>query len=103
MVEIGMAIDENGLRAELGRGAQRHGGVHAKLAGRVRCCGDHAALVALAAHHDGFSLERGVEELFHGDEKGVHIDVEDQALHMVEDTIGMKVVSMNLWPSFSIL
>ena len=34
-IAIGMAVDEDGLRAKLGCGAQRHGGVHAKLAGFV--------------------------------------------------------------------
>ena len=48
-VAVGMAVDENGLRAELGGGAQRHGGMHAEFAGLVGCRGDHAALVGPAA------------------------------------------------------
>ena len=71
-----MAFDENGLRAEFVRRAQRHGGVNAELAGFVGGRGDHAALVALAAHHDGFAFERGIEQLFHRHEKRVHVDME---------------------------
>ena len=77
-IAVGMAVHEDGLRAKLGRGAQRHGGVHAELAGFVRCRGNHAALVALSAHDYGFSLQFRIEQLFHGHEEGVHIDVEDR-------------------------
>jgi hypothetical protein len=51
-----------------------------ELAGFVGCCGNHAALVALSANDHGFPLELGIEQLFHGDEEGVHIDVEDRSL-----------------------
>ena len=77
-IAIRMAVHEDGLRAELGRGAQRHGGVHAKLAGLVRGGGNHAALVALPAHDYRFPLQLGIEQFFHGHKKGVHIDVEDR-------------------------
>ena len=47
-----------------------------ELAGCVGRCRYDAALVSLAADHHGFADERRVEELFHGDEEGVHVDVE---------------------------
>ena len=55
-IAVGMAVHEDGLRTQLGRGAQRHGGVHAKLAGFVRRRGNHAALVALSSHDDCLCL-----------------------------------------------
>ena len=58
-IALGMAIDENRLRAHLGRGAQRHGGMHAEFARLVGGGGDHAALVALSADDDGFAFQRG--------------------------------------------
>ena len=63
----------------LGGGAQRHGGVDAELARFVRGGRNHAALVALSANDHRFAFQRGIEEFFHGDEEGVHIDVEDGA------------------------
>ena len=71
-----MAVDEDGLRAELVGGAQRHGGMHAEFARGVGCGGDDAALVGPAADDHGLAFERGIEELFHGHEERVHVDVE---------------------------
>ena len=53
--------------------------MHAKFACGVRCRRDNAAFVALPSHDYGLAFERRVEELFHGDEEGVHIDVENGA------------------------
>ncbi len=53
--------------------------MHSELARRIGGRGDHAALVALAADHDGFPFQRRIVELFHRDEEGVHVDVEDGA------------------------
>jgi hypothetical protein len=78
-VTVGMSIDENRLRAELGRGAQGHGGVDSELAGGVGGGGDYAAFVALSADDDGLAFQGGIEEFFHRDEEGVHVDVEDGA------------------------
>ena len=72
----GVAVDEDGLRAEAGGGAQRHGGVDSELARGIGRGRDDAALVGLSADDDGLADERGVEELFDGDEEGVHVDVE---------------------------
>ena len=60
-------------------GAQRHRRMHAEFPGLIGRRGDDAALVALPANDDSFAFQRGIEELFHGDEEGVHIDVEDGA------------------------
>ena len=57
-IALGMSVDENGLRTELGRGAQRHGRVHAELARRIRCGGDYAAFVALSADDHGLAFQR---------------------------------------------
>jgi hypothetical protein len=78
-IALGMAIHKNRLRTEFRRGAQRHGRVHAKLARRVGGCRDHAALVALPAHYYRLAFQRWVKQFLHGDEEGVHIDVEDGA------------------------
>jgi hypothetical protein len=59
-VAVGVAFDEDGLRAEFVGCAQRHGGMDAELAGGVRSGGDDAALVGAAADHDGLAAERGV-------------------------------------------
>src|SRR3954447_7646694 len=60
--------------------------MHAKLPGFVGCCGNHSTLVALSADDHGFSFELGIEQLFHGDEEGVHIDVEDRSLESAHET-----------------
>ena len=75
-VALRVAVDENGLRAKLVRRAQRQGRVDAELARRVGCRRDHAALVGPAAHHHRLALERRIEQFFHGDKEGVHIQVE---------------------------
>ena len=74
-----MSVDEDGVRTLLGRSAQRHGGMHSELARFIRCRRDHAALVPLSADHDRLAFQRRIEQFFHRDEEGVHIDVEDGA------------------------
>src|SRR6478609_3196744 len=54
--------------------------MHSEFAGFVGCCGNHAALVPLSADHYGFSFQFRIEQLFHGDEEGVHINVKDSSL-----------------------
>ena len=76
-IATGMTAYEDGMRTQFGCGSQRHGGVHAKFASLIRCRGDHTPLVALPADDDGFSLQVGVEQFFHGHEESIHIDVED--------------------------
>ena len=71
-----MAVHEDGLRAEPVGGAERHGGVDAELARGVGRGRDDAALIGLSADDHGLAFERRVEELFDGDEEGVHVDVE---------------------------
>ncbi len=87
-----MAVDEDGLRAEAGGGAQRHGGVDAEFARGVGSGRDHAALVGLSADYHGFAFERRIEELFDGDEEGVHVDVE-VGLHLMP-----RADEFNLFP-----
>jgi hypothetical protein len=72
----GVAVHEDGLRAESGGGAERHGGVDAELARGVGRGRDDAALIGLSTDDHGLAFERRVEEFFDGDEEGVHVDVE---------------------------
>jgi hypothetical protein len=51
--------------------------MHAELASLVGCGSDHSTFVALTSDDDGLVFESGVEQLFHGHEEGVHIDVKD--------------------------
>ena len=57
-------------------GAERHGGVNSEFARGVGRGRDDAALIGLSTDDHGFAFERGIEELFDGDEEGVHVDVE---------------------------
>ena len=61
------------------RGAQRHGGMHAELAGCVRGGRDYAALVWPSAYNDGLTTQRGIIEFFHRNEEGVHVHMKDGA------------------------
>src|SRR5579864_1287744 len=74
-----MAVNEDRLRAEFVGGAQRHGGMNPYLAGLVRSRRNHTAFVGASADDYSLAAQAGVEELFHRDEEGVHIDVEDSA------------------------
>ena len=58
-VALGMAVDEDRLRAQFVRGAQRHGGMHAEFARGVRCGRDHAALVGRPPTTTGLPLREG--------------------------------------------
>ena len=78
-VALGMAVDEDRLRAHLRGGAQRHGGMHSELARFIRSCGDDAALVALSADDHCLAFQRWIEQFLHRDEERVHVDVEDGA------------------------
>jgi hypothetical protein len=94
-----MAIHKNGMRTLLGRGPQGQGGVHAKLARLIRCRGDYATFIALPAYDNGFALELGIEQLFHGHKECIHIDVEDKALGRhpkSEDTTGIHQIPAKL-------
>src|SRR6266436_1245573 len=72
-----MAVHENGVRTELVSRAQRHGGMDAKSSRLVGCRRNNAALIALAADHDGFSSQSRIEQLLHRHEERVHVEVED--------------------------
>src|SRR5437867_12002609 len=72
-----MTVHEDRAGAKLGCGSQGHGGMHAKFARFIRCCRNYSALVALASDYYCLPFQRGIVELFHGDEEGVHVNVED--------------------------
>src|SRR5438105_8874664 len=61
------------------RGAQRHGGVDTELAGCVRGGRDYAAFVGPSAYNDGLTTQRRIVEFFDGNEKSVHVYMEDSA------------------------
>src|SRR3989442_246407 len=44
---------------------------------QLRCGRDHSALVALASDYYGLPFQRRIVKLFHGNEEGIHVDVED--------------------------
>src|SRR5579863_2424386 len=76
-IPLRMAVYEDGMRAKLGRRAQRHGRMNSKFTRFVGGSRDYAPLVALASHHHGFAFEGRIEQLFHRDEERVHVYVED--------------------------
>ncbi len=86
-IALRMPFDEDRVRAKLVSGAQRQRGMNAELTGFVGCRGNHTALVALPADHHRFALERRVEELFHGYEERIHVDVEDGADHCFSEAV----------------
>src|SRR5258706_1089647 len=59
--------------------AQRHGRVDAELARLVRRRRNHAALVALPTDDHGLALQTRIEELLHGHEERVHVEVKDRS------------------------
>ena len=85
-----MSIHKDRLRAQLVRGAQRHGRVHAELAGFVGCCRHHATLVSATADHDGLAAQRRIKQLFHRDKERVHVNVEDHALVSRSAVLGRR-------------
>src|SRR5438445_8991426 len=52
--------------------------MHAELPRFVAGCGDNATLVRSAANNYGFAGEFGALEQFDGDEKRVHVDVQNR-------------------------
>ena len=75
-----MAIEKNRMWAKASRGAKRHGGVDPVLARFITGGGDDAALIRSAAYHNRLAAQFGALEQFHGDEEGVHVDVENRAI-----------------------
>jgi hypothetical protein len=76
-VAVGMAVNKDGLRAKLGSGAERHGGVHAEFSRFVGGSRNYAAFVPLASDNDWLAFERRIKKLFDGDKESVHVHVED--------------------------
>ena len=74
-----LAAQENRVRAELLRRANRHGRMHAELARLIARRRHHAAAVRVGAHDDGLPLERRILKLLHRNEEGVHVDVQNLA------------------------
>ena len=72
-----VAVHENGVRTKLGGGTQGHSRMHTKLASFIRCGSHNSPLVALSSNDDSLAFERRIEQLFHGDEESIHVDVED--------------------------
>ena len=81
-VALGVAFDEDGLRAALVSGAQRHGRVDAIFAGLVGGGRHNATFVGLTADDNGLAFQRRVIEFFDRDEEGIHVEVEDGTHHL---------------------
>ncbi len=76
-IEFMVAFEKHRLRAKLCRGAQRHRRLHAESPRLVARGSDHAALIALTADHHGQALQFRPRQQLHGNEKRVHVDVQD--------------------------
>ena len=68
---------ENRVRAELFRGANRHRGVDAVFARRVACRRHHASAIRVRAHNHRFSHERRIFQLFDRDKESVHVHMKN--------------------------
>src|SRR5258708_25139135 len=51
--------------------------MNAESTGRVGSGRDYTAFVALASDHDRLTFQRWIEQLFHRDEEGVHVNMEN--------------------------
>ncbi len=71
-------VQKNGVRAKAAGGAQRHRRVNAVFACFVAGRGNYAALIGLPSDDHWFAAQLRALEQFHGDEKRVHIDVENR-------------------------
>ncbi len=73
---------EDGVRAAMVGGAQRHAGMDAVLARLVRGGGDDAPprRVAAAADDHGLAPQLGVAQQLDGGKEGIHVDVKDPPL-----------------------
>src|SRR5512145_1718549 len=71
-----MPVEVNPVGTELPGSLERHGGMDAILARFIARRRNHPALALLSADDDRLALQRRVEQFFHADEEGVHIDVE---------------------------
>ena len=72
-----MPVDKDRLRAHLIGRAQRHGRMDSEFARFVGGGRDYASLIAAAAHHHGLALQTRIEQLLHGYEERIHVQVED--------------------------
>src|SRR6516225_6537581 len=79
-VSFVMAIEKNRVWAKASRGTKRHGGLDSVLARFITGGGDDAALIRPAAYHNRLAAQFGALEQFHGDEEGVHVDVENRGI-----------------------
>ena len=75
-----MAVKKNGVGTKAASGAERHSGLNAEYAGFVAGGGNDATLIGAAADNNGLAAEVGTIKEFNGDEKGVHVDVEDRGV-----------------------
>jgi len=80
-IAIAVALYKYRLGAEAVGSAERHRGMHAKLPRGIRRGGDDATLVRPPTHDHGLAFERRIEQFFHGDEEGVHVEVKVEPAH----------------------
>src|ERR1700749_5076856 len=72
-IALGMPVYKNGLWAELGGGAQRHGGVHSEFSRRIRRRRNHPTLITLPADYHWLALQRRVVKFLHRHEERIHV------------------------------
>src|ERR1700719_3626810 len=89
-IAVGMAVDEDGMRAKCGRGTQGHGGVHAKFAGFVGRRRNYPSLIALSAHDHSLAFQFRREQFFHRHEESVHVDAENGGGESAHGNTGTK-------------
>jgi hypothetical protein len=70
-------LKKNRVRAKSPGCAQRHRRLDPIFSRFVAGCGNDAALIRLATHHDGFAAQLWPVQQLYGNEKCVHIDVEN--------------------------
>jgi hypothetical protein len=74
-----MPVQENSVRAKLAGRPQRHRGMHAKFARLIASRRDHPSLIRSPADHNRFANQFRSLQQFHGDEKRVHVHMQNRS------------------------
>lgn len=76
-----MAVEEDRVGTQPARRSQGHCRMNAVFSRFIASSSDHAALILLPANNDGFAAQFRPLQQFHGDEKSVHIHVQNGRHH----------------------
>jgi hypothetical protein len=77
--------DEDAFRAEPARAAAGHRGADAKFSGFITGSAYHSALRRLSTDNDGPAAQRWIVPLLDSGVKGIHVQVENDASHILEN------------------